>query len=337
MQHTNKLMPLVQSFFQDYLAIQRGLSQNTIMAYRDALKLFFSCESSCQKKQVSKLTLDDLNAKSALRFLTQVETDRNNSVVTRNLRLAALRTFCQYLITMDTMRIGEYQKIITIPIKRSVRKMVGYLEMNEIKSILENIDRKEPGGQRDYVLLNLLYNTGARVQEICDLKVTSINFGKIPFVTVIGKGNKTRQIPIWPETAKLLKDYLHVTQLEKQLDANIFMNLQGKSLSRFGVRYIIKQRCLKAANICPSLNGKKIGPHTFRHTIAMHLLQAGVDLSIIKSWLGHVNLATTHAYIEIDMEMKRKALTSCSMFDKSVSLRKLIDRNKDVIDWLDSL
>jgi site-specific recombinase XerD len=337
MKQENKLMPLVQSFFQEYLAVHRGLSQNTIMAYRDALKIFFAFESSRQSKSAVKLTLDDLNAETVLSFLNQIENERNNSIVTRNLRLAALRTFCLYLTTKDTLRVGEYQKIIALPIKRTPRKVVNYLAVDEVKSILGSIDRKDLSGQRDYVLLNLLYNTGARVQEICDLKVSSIAFGHIPIVTIVGKGKKTRHIPIWPETAKLLQNYLNVKQISEQPNAYLFMNLQGKPLGRFGVRYIINQRCQSAEVHCPNLKNKNIGPHTFRHTIAMHFLQAGIDLSIIKSWLGHVSLATTHGYVEIDMEMKRKALKSCVPASTSQSLKKLLDKNKDVLTWLGSL
>jgi len=337
MKQENKLMPLVQSFFQEYLLTHRGLSQNTVVSYRDTLKLFFAFESSRQNKPAIKLTLEDLTADIVLAFLNQIECKRHNSILTRNSRLAALRTFCLYLSTKDTLRIGEYQKIIALPLKRAPRKVMNYLTIDEVNSILENIDRKEFIGQRDYVLLKLLYNTGARVQEICDLKVNSITFGHMPVVTIIGKGNKTRHVPIWSETATLLQNYLKITQLSEQQNSHLFMNLRGLPISRFGIRYIIKQRSLSTERNCPSLKQKTIGPHTFRHTIAMHFLQAGVDLSIIKSWLGHINLATTHAYVEINMEMKRKALAVCSPVGKSPSLKKLLDKNKDVLTWLSSL
>jgi site-specific recombinase XerD len=333
----NKLMTSIQSFFQEYLVVHRGLSQNTIMAYRDTLKLFFSFESAHQNKSAIKLVLEDLNAESVLAFLNDCEIKRKNSIVTRNLRLAALKTFSLYMSTKDIVRIGEYQKIMALPLKRSPRKVIDYLEVNEVQLILESIDRTKFSGQRDYVLLKLLYNTGARVQEICDLKVNSITFGHVPVVTIVGKGKKIRQVPIWPETAKLLQNYLKVTQLLKKPDATLFMNLHGESLGRHGVRYIIKQRCSATENFCLSLKKKTIGPHTFRHTTAMHFLQAGVGLSIIKSWLGHVNLETTHAYIEIDMKMKRKALEACSSVSKSSSLKRLLDKNKDVLTWLDSI
>ncbi len=235
------------------------------------------------------------------------------------------------------MRAAEYQKIIALPQKRAPRKVIDYLEINEVKSIVNNIDVKSLNGQRDYVLLNLLYNTGARVQEICDLKVMSITFGHLPMVNIMGKGKKTRYVPLWPETASMIENYLRAMQLLDQPKSCLFMNSQGQPLTRFGVRYIVKKRCLDAENNCPSLKEKKIGPHTFRHTIAMHLLQAGIDLSVIKSWLGHVNLATTHLYVEIDMKMKRKALDACEPMNESKSLKCLLDKNKDILAWLNSL
>lgn len=333
----NKLLSLVQSFFQDYLLIHRGLSQNTIVTYRDALKLFFAFESARQNKAISRFTLDDIKAETILFFLSDLENNRKNSVITRNLRLAALKTFCNYLITKDTLRVGEYQKIIAIPQKRVCRKVIDYLDVHEVKLILNHIDRSSTGGQRDYVLLKLLYNTGARVQEICNLRVNSILLGHIPMVNIIGKGNKIRHVPIWPETAELLKNYLSVNNLLQYPESYLFLNMRGQPLGRFGVRYVVRQRCKEAEKVCPSLKSKHIGPHTFRHTIAMHLLQAGIDLSVIKSWLGHVNLETTNAYVEIDLEMKRKALATCLPANETVSLKKLLDKNKNILTWLESL
>ena len=224
-----------------------------------------------------------------------------------------------------------------MPIKKASRKIIGYLEVNEIAAILNAISFNARGGQRDYVLLSLLYNTGARVQEICDLTVGSITFGSLPFVTLVGKGNKSRQVPIWSETAKLLTEHLQNKLLLDKPTARLFMNANGKPLGRFGVRHIIKKWAREAAVHCPSLRNKTIGPHTYRHTIAMHMLQAGVDLTIIKSWLGHVNLATTHAYVEIDLQMKRRVLDDCSPVGPSKPLQGVLDRNKDILTWLDSL
>lgn len=337
MKKTNELMIFVQAFFQEYLVTDRGLSQNTIMAYRDTLKLFFSFESARQEKSVTKLSLDDVNADAVSRFLNQLENKRNNSVVTRNLRLASLKTFSLFLTVKDISRAGEYQRIMALPLKKAPHKMIDYLEVDEINAVIEGIDRNDRRGQRDYVLLTLLYNTGARVQEICDLTVSSISLGTLPIVTLIGKGNKTRQVPIWSNTAKLLTTYLRNNQLLNKPASKLFMNACGQPLGRFGVRHIIKNRAKIAEDKCPGLKKKAIGPHTFRHTIAMHLLQAGIDLSIIRSWLGHVNLATTHTYVEIDMEMKRKVLNAYSPSGSSGSLKGVLNKNKDILTWLDSI
>jgi len=337
MKKVDTLMMLVQKYFQNYLVVDRGLSQNPVMAYRDTLKLFFAFECSRQRKSITKLVLDDVNADAVLLFLNQLESKRNNSIVTRNLRLASLKTFSLFLTTKDVVRAGEYQRIMALPLKKAPHKVIDYLEVNEIKAIIDGFNFENRNDQRDQVLLNLLYNTGARVQEICDLTVNSTTFGRLPVVTLVGKGNKTRMVPIWQDTAKLLTNYLHENQRIEQPDASLFLNACGEPLGRFGVRYIIKKRVKLASERCPGLKSKSIGPHTFRHTIAMHLLQAGVDLSIIRSWLGHVNLQTTHAYVEIDMEMKRKVLNAYSPSGESKSLKSVLDKNRDILAWLGSI
>ena len=223
MKKVNTLMMLVQGFFQNYLVVDRGLSQNTVMAYRDTLKLFFAFECSRQKKSITKLVLDDVNADAILLFLNQLESKRNNSIVTRNLRLAALKTFSLFLTTKDVERSWEYQRIMALPLKKAPHKVIDYLEVSEIKSIIDGFNFENRNDQRDQVLLNLLYNTGARVQEICDLTVNSITFGRLPVVTLVGKGNKTRMVPIWQDTANLLMSYLRKNQILDQPEVSIFL------------------------------------------------------------------------------------------------------------------
>lgn len=334
---SNDLMRYVQAFFHEYLIEQRGLSQNTVLAYRDTLKLFFASESKRQNKNVANLSLDDLTVDSVLLFLKQIENERKNSLSTRNSRLAALRTLARFLITKDLLRAGEYQRIIALPLKKAPHKLIDYLEVEEINAIVNAIDLNHSRGQRDNTLLGLLYNTGARVQEICDLEVSSIRFGKLPVVTLTGKGRKTRQVPIWPETAELLITHLANSGLKNAPTSHVFLNANGQPLGRFGVRHIINKWSQKAAINCPSLKNKTIGPHTYRHSLAMHLLQAGVDLSIIKSWLGHVSLTTTHSYVAIDMNMKREVLDACSPAGNSRSIAELQGRNKDILSWLESI
>ncbi len=337
MKKPNKLMLLVQCFFQEYLVIDRGLSSNTVIAYRDTLMLFFTMQCTKKKISVTKLTLDDVNAETVLFFLSQLESERNNTVMTRNMRLASLKTFALFLMTKDIVRAGEYQRIMALPLKKTQHKIIDYLEINEVNAIIKQSASNDVNSQRDHTLLSVLYNTGARVQELCNLTVSSITLGQLPVVTLFGKGNKTRIVPIWDDTANLLTSYIRVRKIIEKPDAKLFLNACGQPLGRFGVRYIIHKYVALAEKNCPSLKSKTIGPHTFRHTIAMHLLQAGIDLTVIRSWLGHVNLQTTHSYVEIDMDMKRKVLNSFTNTKSSTGLQDVLDKNEDVLAWLASI
>lgn len=332
MKETEQLLQYVQKFFQDYLRVHRGMSPNTVFAYRDAMKLFMSFLTSYTGKKAAKLSIDHLQADAVLAYLENTETRRGNSVTTRNLRLSALRTFFSYLITQDTLRVGQYQRVIAIPLKQAPHPLIGYLEMEEVKAILQSIDQKKPTGRRDYILISLLYNTGARVQEICDLIGDDI-FMFPPSLVITGKGRKTRQVPLWSETAAILREYLK----DRDSHERIFQNARGNPLTRFGISHIIRTRTQKAIAACPSLAKKKVTPHTFRHTTAMHLLQSGIELTVIKSWLGHVQVSTTHAYMEIDLKMKQKALGQCMPINDASKLDDLIRHNHDVISWLDSI
>jgi site-specific recombinase XerD len=326
----------VQAFFSEYLPMHRGLSPNTVKAYRDALKLFFAFTAAHNKHTSVHLVLEEVTAKTVLAFLADIETRRGNRVVTRNLRLAAIKTFVTYLIAQDPLRAGEYHRISTFPLKRAPRQIMGYLEVAEVQALLKAIDRDSPSGERDYVLLSLLYNTGARVQEICDLRIDSLRLDSPAVVTIVGKGRKTRYVPLWKDTAELLRQYL-TRSTPMSNSAALFLNARGEPLGRFGIRHILQTRVRNAAKHCPSLKERRVSPHTLRHSTAMHLLQAGVDLSVIKTWLGHVSLSTTHGYVEIDLAMKRKALAACRAQGIPTNLKPLLHRNRDVIQWLDSI
>jgi len=251
-------MHYVQKFFQDYLKALRGLSSNTIFGYRDAIKLFLAFLSKHTRRHTTKISLDDLSAENVLSFLNDVEKTRRCSVATRNLRLSALRTFFEYLTTQDTVHAGQYQRVIAIPIKQSHHQMVGYLEVKEVKAVLSFIDRKRVSGRRDYALLNFLYNTGARVQEACDLRIEDVHLEPPPLVTITGKGRKTRQVPLWPETSTPLKSYIEERESSQNPLQAVFLNARGQSLTRFGIRYIIRSRIAAAAEDCPSLAKKKV-------------------------------------------------------------------------------
>lgn len=333
----NNLQHLIQLFFSEHLANHKGVSPNTIKAYRDVIKLFITYVAVRSNIKIMNICLDDLSIDAVLDFLKSIEINRGNSSITRNHRLAVLRTLFSFLATQDPLHFGQYQKIMLVPFKRTARPMMGYLEIDEIHAVLNAIDRKTQIGRRNYALIYLLYNTGARVQEICDLKVESLRLENPPLITVFGKGKKTRQVPLWEDTKKILKDYLKENDLTENVSSFLFFNRNGTPLGRFGIRYIV-QKHVKAASIsCKKLDGKIVGPHTFRHSTAMHLLQSGVDLSVIKSWLGHVDISTTHGYVEIDMNMKRKALEKVGSDGKGAGLEKFLKQNKDVISWLENL
>ena len=260
MSETKTLLSLVQAFFQDYLAGQRGLSPNTILAYRDALKLFLAFLAGRSGKPAAKLRLEDLKAEQVLAFLEDVEQKRNNCTATRNLRLAALRTFFQYMISEDTVRAGQYQKIVAIPLKRNPRPVMGYLDIAEVQAILNSIDRDTSTGSRDYALFSFMYNTGARVQEVVDATVGAVRFNSPPIVTLTGKGRKTRIVPLWQTTAVTLLGHLKRRGIEKQQDARLFVNARGEPLTRFGVRHILRTRIESVAANCTSLVGRRISP-----------------------------------------------------------------------------
>lgn len=338
MSEPKSLLPLVQGFFQEYLAGQRGVSNNTVLAYRDALKLFLSFLVASTGKQATRLQLDDLQAEQVLAFLDDTEQKRKNRTATRNLRLTALRTFFHYLISEDTIRSGQYQKVVAIPLKRAPRSMMGYLDVSEVQAILGSIGRSSRSGRRDYAMFSFLYNTGARVQEAIDVKVGAIRFASPPIVTITGKGSKTRIVPLWQSTATLLLEHIKERGVDKQSDSRLFVNARGEPLTRFGVRHILRKRLAAATSTCTTIAGKRVSPHTVRHSTAMHLLQSGVDLTVIQRWLGHVQLATTHGYVEIDLEIKRKALAACAPpGEPADGLQRLMDSNQDVIRWLESL
>ncbi|MBT7611371.1 MAG: tyrosine-type recombinase/integrase, partial [Bacteriovoracaceae bacterium] len=204
-----------------------------------------------------------------------------------------------------------------------------------LNTILACAEKNGKSGIRDFALLTLLYNTGARVQEVCDLRISNLRLENPPLLTLTGKGKKTRQVPLWKSTQEVLKNYLNITY-EIDSTSFLFTNRSGEKLSRYGIRYILNKYVRLAENIDPSIKDKNIGPHTFRHSTAMHLLQSGVDLNVIKSWLGHVDISTTHGYVEIDLEMKRNALKKCQPNIQS-DLKKFLRKNNNVITWLEGL
>jgi site-specific recombinase XerD len=328
----------IHGFFEQHLVSQRGLSEHTILAYRDAWKLLLQFACQYQRKNCANLALEDLTPDTVRRFLVYLEQKRNNGVHTRNNRLAAIHAFFHYLATTDPRHLAQCESILAIPFKRGAARMPEYLEREEVQKIFSEIKSQSPLGQRDDALLRLLYNTGMRAHELVSLNVNHVRFSRPYYVRIHGKGNKERTCPLWTETVHAIKSYLEQRSVRLDDIAPLFVNDEGNRLSRFGLRYIVTHRVTEAAKVCPSLRTRKVTPHTWRHTTAMHLLQSNVDLSMIRAWLGHASIETTNGYVEIDLEMKRKTLQSCEkLLPKKGKHGPSWQRDQDVLTWLSQL
>ena len=331
------IAPLVQSFFEGHLAAERGLSPHTVLAYRDCLKLFLAFLSQRLGKPAQVLRTADFDEEGVLAFLDHLERGRGNSARTRNARLHALRTFFHFVAARRPEDLDRCRWICAIPAKRTPApaNTVNYLEGRELRSLLDSVDQDSPQGRRDYALLLFLYNTGARVQEATGLKVEDLRLQAPLQARLRGKGRKERACPLWPETAAALRNCLSRRQPASPEDRQVFLNAAGQPLTRFGIRYIVRKYAGRARPLCPSMQRKKVSPHTLRHTTAMHLLQSGNDLNVIKAWLGHADINTTHVYVEIDMEMKRKALEACGPPEAASKPARWLQ--PDILLWLQQL
>lgn len=337
MKQLHPLVNYITSFFNGYLSIQRGLSANTILSYRDSLKLFFSYVADKLTISAERLNLENLDEANVLEFLLHLENVHHVSVATRNNRLAAIRSFFKFVGREEPALLEQVYQLRSIPLKKQQCALVTYLEEDELRAMLKAINTQTISGLRDKSLLLLLYNTGARVQEVVDLNLNDLRLDAMGQVKLLGKGHKQRACPLWRESVAAIKDYIkHREESEKESEA-LFLNNRGQRLTRFGIRYIIKKYVEIAAEHCPSLNNKKVGPHTIRHSTAMHLLRSGNDINMVKLWLGHSDLNTTHQYIELDIKMKRAILlkTTCpkGKIDKEPSLW----RQDKVLKWLKEL
>ena len=301
----DELPDLVQRFFAHYLVSQRNLSVHTRSGYRDTFRLLLSFLSRRHRRPVDQLTLDALSPDTVLAFLDYLEATRGNTPRTRNLRLAAIRTFVRFVLgeTVGVDFIGVGHRILAIPQKKSPKALLGFMTREEIDAVLAATDTATHSGQRDRLLFSFLYNTGARISEALQLRPQDLLDRA---VHLRGKGRKDRTVPVWPGTERLLRQWCKTNHI--QAEQLIFTNRNGQPLSRDGVAFRLALCVCKAAVHCPSLNKRRITCHTFRHACAMSLLQAGVALEVIALWLGHAKPLTTHGYIEADLKMKADCL-----------------------------
>ena len=325
---------LLHAFFHDWLVRQRNVSHHTVLSYRDSWRLFLRFVAGAKKKSVAKLALSDLTAAEVLAFLENIEQVRSSSIGTRNCRLSALHSFFSFVADREPLVAAQCAAVLRIPTKQAPKPEICAMEEDEITAILAQPDRSKIEGQRDHVLLAFLFNTGARIQEALDLTPRALRL-ESPFqVRLFGKGRKERVCPLWPETVELLKALLK--RKPRSDDDRIFVNRYGAPLGASGVRFKLKQYVAAAAKKLPSLAGKRVNPHRFRHSTAVSLLAAGVDITVIRSWLGHESLDTTNVYARANLETKRRALEKV---DPSVRPDKppRWRREVELLEWLDSL
>jgi integrase/recombinase XerD len=298
------LGPLLQGFFVEHLLRQKHVSPQTVASYRDAFRLLLQYVLKQRNIEPVSLDVTSLDAPLILSFLDSLEIERHNCVRSRNIRLAAIRSFFRWLALRDPTILGLATRILAIPVKRTDRRLVQSLTRDEIDALLASPDQRHWQGRRDHALILTLYNTGARVSEITALRQDQVEFGSSNFVHLLGKGRKERDVPLWPKTARTLKAWFR--ELASSSSPLAFPSARGLRLSRNGVAYLLKRAA--ACATCSSLGSKRIHPHAVRHTTGAHLLQSGVDISVIALWLGHESIETTHIYVEADLATKERAL-----------------------------
>jgi site-specific recombinase XerD len=324
---------LVQAYFGEYLTQQRALSPQTVAAYRDGFVLFIEFAEERLGKAPAVMTLADVTPELIMAFLDHLERQRHNSVRSRNARLAALRSFLKFAGHRDVTSLQVIERALGVPVKRFERPMFGYLTREEVLAVIG-----EPGdswlSQRDHALFLLMYNTGARVSEIIGVKVGDVVLdASAACVHLHGKGRKQRSVPLWRSTVKVLRTWLHVNP-QFESTAPLLPNRSGHVMTRANVTLRLTLAVQRATESQPALAKRKVSPHTIRHTTAMHLLQSGVDISVIALWLGHESPVTTHHYVEADLAMKERALAKLNEPDAKIQRYRASD---SLLDFLKTL
>lgn len=332
-----RLARSLRAFFGDHLSGVRALSPQTIQSYRDTWVLLLRYLTHHQHLDPVTLEFTHLPPDTILAFLTYLETERHNSAATRNVRLAAVHAFFRYVAAQSPDDLEHAQRIIGIPFKRTATRPIDYLDYAEIQAVLNSIDRTTRAGRRDYALLATMFNTGARVQEIVDLRVCHLQLSPPVQVRLQGKGRKVRYCPLWSQTAALLRDYCAERQLPPGAEAPVFVNQRGQPLTRFGIRYILARHCQTASRTTPSLAAKRLHPHSMRHSTAVHMLKSGVDPVTISHWLGHASVNTTHRYAVLDMDMKREAMARAQIPCDGEPAMGVWKQDASILEWLEAL
>lgn len=333
----NSLARALRRFFADHMPLARGLSPHTVRSYRDAFALLLRFLATRKGRQVVDLDLPDLDPDGVVAFLEDIETGRANCTATRNARLAAIHAFARFVAARHPEHIEACQRLLAVPFKRARLRVVEYLEAGEIRAILDATDRTTAEGRRDHALLLVMFNTGARVQEVLDLRPRDLQLVRPIQARLFGKGRKERLCPLWPRTADVLRALLTETGLEAASPEPLFRNRRGEPLTRFGVRYLLRKYATRAQTTVAGLARKHVHPHTMRHSAAVHLLQSGVDLVSISHWLGHASVETTNRYAAVDLDAKRQAIEKIGPVGDHAPLPAGWQSDASVLQWLEAL
>jgi site-specific recombinase XerD len=333
---TRPLGPLIHSFFSDHLITVKGLRPASVRSYRDTIRLLLCFVAAENRTKITKLNLENLSFEEILGFLCYLENDRHNHVRTRNQRLAALHTLFDYIATREPEMLDVCQQVRAIPMKRAAPAGTHFLERDEIEELFAHLPRTGRLAQRDHALLLFLYNTGARAQEVADLRAGHLELGELSVVHLHGKGDKWRTCPLWSQTAKLLAELLQASSKSAAGDAPVFVSTSGQALTRYGIYKIVRRH---AGHLDDTRTNRKVSPHIFRHTAAVHLLEAGVEVNVIRGWLGHADLTTTNRYAEINTKAKIEALRNTEPPGTSAGHRPhpVWRSDETLLNWLSSL
>ena len=327
--------PVLHSFFADHLITVKGLRPASVRSYRDTIRLLLTFAAADKGCKITRLTLDDLSFDRIVRFLRYLEADRRNHVRTRNQRLAALHTLFEYIAGRSPEMLATCQQVAAIPMKRAAPPETRFLEQDETAELFRRLPRRGRLASRDRALLLFLYNTGARAQEAADLRAGHLDLGEHPLVRLHGKGDKWRTCPLWHQTADLLSALLASAGPPHGPEAAVF-TARGQPLTRYGIYKIVRRH---AADLDDPGTGRRVSPHTFRHTAAVHLLEAGVEVNVIRGWLGHADLSTTNRYAEINTKTKLEALRAVELPGTSAGPRAkpIWQTDESLLNWLASL
>lgn len=302
------IAPHVSAFFQDYLARQRGASQHTCDTYAYSFQLLFKFSGKQLNVPPSALFLEQLDAHLVTTFLRDIEVTHGNTAGTRNVRLAAIKSFFRFLEFRVPAALEQIRRILAIPFKKTDSRLVPYLNRNEAQAILDAPDLSIREGIRDYAMIQLALATGLRVSELIGLRIDDLTLQPSPSILVRGKGRRERALPLWKQTAKALRSWLSV---RGEVPApELFVNTRGEPMSRWGFAYILRKYVRLASQHCPSLSQRRVSPHVLRHTCAMVALQATQDIRKVSLWLGHSNTQTTEVYVRADPSEKLEAINA---------------------------